>query len=200
LGWPLVASLVGLPITVAAVPAQTLAQQTSDFTRGLVAPRADSAGATLLRPFGRLVGTWDLDVTYYPEAGEPETLPGEWHFAWVLEGRAVQDVWRVWTPAGDARGPWLGLGTTVRVFDADLGAWRSTWISALTSSVTPFIGREVDGELRLEPEVVGGPERYRWVFFEVRDDTFRWRAESSTDGGVTWRIEQAMWATRRPRG
>lgn len=42
-----------------------------------------------------LVGSWDVTVTDFPEDGTKHQHQGEWHFSWVLEGRAIQDVWIV---------------------------------------------------------------------------------------------------------
>src|SRR5262249_56088330 len=54
-------------------------------------PRA--ALAEKLQLFGQFVGSWDVEVTSYNPDGSQETVPGEWHFGWVLDGRAIQDVW-----------------------------------------------------------------------------------------------------------
>jgi hypothetical protein len=43
--------------------------------------------------FGQFVDIWDMEVMFYDQA-EKETFhePGEWAFAWVLDGRAIQDL------------------------------------------------------------------------------------------------------------
>jgi hypothetical protein len=41
--------------------------------------------------YGWLVGSWQLDVRHYFTDVSTRNLKGETHFAWVLEGRAVQD-------------------------------------------------------------------------------------------------------------
>ena len=56
-------------------------------------PAPDRAGKMDL--YGRFVGSWDLDVTEYRDDGTTRRRPGEWHFGWALEGRAIQDVWIV---------------------------------------------------------------------------------------------------------
>lgn len=43
--------------------------------------------------YGWLVGSWDLDIRHYWVDVSAQHLRGEVHFARVLEGRAVQDVW-----------------------------------------------------------------------------------------------------------
>ena len=62
---------------------------------------ADRAGKMDL--YARFVGSWDLDVTQFSRDGAPRRHKGEWHFGWVLEGRAIQDVWIV-PPRGERRG------------------------------------------------------------------------------------------------
>jgi hypothetical protein len=39
----------------------------------------------------------------------------------------------------------------------------------------------------------------RWIYSEITADSFRWRNESSADGGRSWRIDQEM-RVRRRRG
>src|SRR5262245_53293853 len=78
---------------------------------------------------GWLIGSWDLDVLRHGTDVSGQGLTAEAHFAWALEGRAVQDVWIM-----PRRGQRAGadktrnmFGTTLRVWDASLQAWRVTW-------------------------------------------------------------------------
>ncbi len=82
--------------------------------------------------YGWLVGNWELDVYDHLPDGTVRRGNGEVHFWWVLEGRAVQDVWIM--PARSARTANLGkvgnrYGTTLRVWDPSIAAWRVTWIN-----------------------------------------------------------------------
>lgn len=46
--------------------------------------------------FVPFIGSWDLIVRWFDEAGKLSREEcGEWHFAWILEGRGIQDVWIV---------------------------------------------------------------------------------------------------------
>jgi hypothetical protein len=82
-----------------------------------------------LQLFGQFVGSWDLDRTSYAPDGRTATVPGEWHFGWVLDGGAVQDVW-ICPPRGlrdepiTPPGEW---GSVIRFYDARIDAWRATW-------------------------------------------------------------------------
>ncbi|RUW60755.1 hypothetical protein EOA28_36680, partial [Mesorhizobium sp. M2A.F.Ca.ET.067.02.1.1] len=49
--------------------------------------------AEKLKLYGRFIGAWTFDATRILEDGTKLTGRGEVHFGWVLEGRALQDVW-----------------------------------------------------------------------------------------------------------
>ena len=38
----------------------------------------------------------------------------------------------------------------------------------------------------------------RWIFSDIRDDSFRWRAVYSVDGGHSWRLRTEMDVQRKP--
>ena len=153
--------------------------------------------AAELMLFGRFVGSWDVAWTGTDEHGEPATARGELHFGWVLDGRAVQDVWIVPGPGepGHAQPPMAFHGSTIRFYDRTLGAWRSTWIEPVNGRVRRFIGRPVGHEIILlsdedEPQL-------RWRFTEITNHSFRWRSEISHDQGTTWTFNEDMRLTRR---
>ena len=95
---------------------------------GAAGPAPDRAGKMAL--YGQFVGSWDLDVTEYRDDGTTRTRPGEWHFGWALEGRAIQDVWIV-PPRGQRDGDAVAFsnryGTTLRVYDPRIDAWHIQW-------------------------------------------------------------------------
>ena len=43
--------------------------------------------------YGWLIGDWRFNAVVHADDGARHTGEGEIHFAWVLEGRAIQDVW-----------------------------------------------------------------------------------------------------------
>ena len=156
----------------------------------------DPAYETELQTFGRFVGSWDLECTEYAADGTTTTLPGEWHFGWVLDGRAVQDVWILPSRRARAQGDGepVEWGTAVRFYDPALGAWRVNWSGPGRGRSHAFIARERDGEIVLE----GGDDdaRLRWTFSEITADTFHWRNEILEPGG-DWRLQQEMRVRRR---
>jgi hypothetical protein len=158
---------------------------------------ADQELAGELELFGQFVGSWDVSVTNYMPDGSASTIPAEWHFAWALGGRAIQDVWIA--PSREARerdgsdGEW---GTTIRFYDREIEAWRSTWLGPRHHVVMPFIARRIDDEIVLEGSFEDGVVT-RWIFSDVTSQSFSWRAVESSDGGDTWSLRQEMKAQRQ---
>lgn len=149
-----------------------------------------------LATFGRFVGSWRLDWSRPGDAAAPTGVVGELHFGWVLDGLAVQDVWIV--PAAGQPGagerPYAFHGSTIRFFDEQLGAWRSTWVEPVNGRVRKFIGREVGDEIHLVS--TDGDPFLRWRFTEISGDRFIWLGEYSNDEARNWILEERMVATR----
>lgn len=166
----------------------------------LAAPGPAPHLAGSLDLFGRFVGSWDLVVRDLGPDGAPVAEePGEWHFGWVLGGRAVQDVWIVPSGPGvadDRRGT-VEYGTGVRVYDPASATWTVSWSGAVKQRFHRFTAAaEGDDVVLRGVEGEPGP-RLRWTFHDIEPDRFGWRNERSDDGGATWTTVQTMVVTRR---
>lgn len=148
-----------------------------------------------LQLFGQFIGAWDLEWHGLDRSGSSIVVKGELHFGWILDGRAVQDVWRVPVDPNDATRMRGFHGTTIRFYDPRIGAWRSTWLDPLNGRVRRFVGRLVDNAIVLEG--LDEDPRERWSFRDITPNSFRWTGEQSTDGGHTWTIDDEMFARRR---
>jgi hypothetical protein len=148
--------------------------------------------------YGWLIGSWELDVRHYRVDVTALDLKGEVHFGWVLEGRAVQDVWIM--PRRAQRTPGLDktanmYGMTLRVWDAGLQAWRVTWINPVTGYRDELIGRRVGEEIvQIGTHPDGTP--IRWIFSQITPDSFRWTGEALQQDGKTWKLEGEFRARR----
>jgi hypothetical protein len=165
---------------------------------GADGPAADRAGKMGL--YGRLIGSWDLDVTQIADDGSQRRRPGEWHFGWALEGRAIQDVWIV-PPRGelrhgDAAANVDSYGTTLRIYDPDIDAWRIQWSDPVARSFLQMIGR-ADGDDIVQLGTRPDGQLMRWSFREIRSNAFLWRGELSADNGASWRVNTEFTARRR---
>jgi len=150
--------------------------------------------------FAQLIGDWDAEVVDHLPGGIRRRQSAEMHFAYVLEGRAIQDLWI--SPARHDRltsDPPVGAnryGTTLRVYDPDLDAWRVTWWNPVTRVETRLVGRRVGSQI-VQTGADADGRLIRWVFVELRSDRFHWRGERSADGGRTWTTETEYFARRR---
>lgn len=134
--------------------------------------------------FGQLIGSRDILAPRFrssPSGGPSQA--GEVHFNWILGGRAIQGVWGPTDPRTKRLIP---VGTTIRYFDPVINAWRSTWLSPTQRDVRRFIGRPVRSEIVLQEEN-RGLRTERWVFADIRPDSFRWYAMKRRRRGGPWR-------------
>jgi hypothetical protein len=166
---------------------------------GLFASRPHTSMGEHLRLYGQFVGDWDVVATTYTENGTARVRHGEWNFRWILEGRAVQDMFIV--PARGARGGSTSgekqsYGTTLRMYDPQRDSWEIIYVDPAYAAVFRLTARFVDGEI-MQSGVDSDGRAYRWVFFDIEPDSFRWRAEVLQTDGKTWRKEQEFVATRK---
>ena len=172
-----------------------------EFSAMIEALRSDGPHpqlASKLQLFGQFVGSWDVEITNHKPDGSREVVQGEWHFGWVLEGRAIQDVWIA--PKRSLRETSRGVtgdyGATLRFYDPKIDAWRSTWIGPAKGYVLPFIARQVGAEIVLEGNFESGKSR-KWIFSDITNESFKWRAIESDDGWLTQQKVQEMSARRK---
>ena len=165
----------------------------SSFARMLHANGPDRELEPKLWLYGWLVGSWEMDVTTILDDGTTHHRRGEIHAGWVLQGRAIQDVWMIPRLADRKPGisplPGAGnwYGTTLRLYDPALDAWRILWNDPATNVFTQQIGRAQGPDIvQTGPDPRGGS--MRWTFADIEDDSFHWTAERSTDER-TWRRE-----------
>jgi hypothetical protein len=152
--------------------------------KGLGAEEPFNEQKEKLATFGRFVGDWVGEAVFLKEDGsEVPGGNGEVHFKWILEGRAIQDIWMYEDISTKKMIP---AGTTIRFYDAQKDNWQSTWISPRQNVTLTFRGREVGDEIILEAR---NPREQleRWIFFDMTSSSFSWRAELSQDEGRTWR-------------
>jgi hypothetical protein len=147
--------------------------------------------------YGWLVGSWVLDVRHYWSDVSALGLQAEAHFGWALEGRAVQDVW-IMPRRADRTGAIdkaLNMyGTTLRVWDAAIEAWRVTWMNPAAGTRAELVGRWHGKDVMQIGAIAGTP--LRWVFSEITRDSFLWKGESLGPDGNTWKLDGEFRARR----
>jgi hypothetical protein len=172
--------------------------ETAGFTSALVAGGRSPEIPESADVYGWLIGSWELDVFDYDADGNVHRSKGEVHFGWVLEGRAVQDVWIM--PRRAERTANLDkrrnrYGTTLRVWDSSVQAWRVIWINPVTGCRDELIGRRSGPDIvQVGTHADGTP--IRWIFTEITPDSFRWTGEALQRDGKTWKLEDEFRAKR----
>lgn len=148
--------------------------------------------------YGWLVGSWSLKVLRYRGVDvSTDDLTGEVHFGWVLEGRAIQDVWIMPRRGKRANAdPQRNMyGTTMRVWDADLRAWCISWTNPVGKHRETQIGRRIGTDI-VQTGARADGQATRWRFTDITPDRFHWLGDALAPDGVTWQREGEFIATR----
>ena len=161
-----------------------------------------TACADKLMLYGQFVGNWEADANWYLPDGTVRQHRWEIHFDWVLEGRAIQDVWitppRRGPGSSEQSEPWGEFGnqygTTIRVYDPKIDAWHVTYIDPYSGYQAKLTGRLRGDQIVQEGNGSDGA-LLRWVFSDISADKFRWHAEISRDGAA-WHKALEMFARR----
>jgi hypothetical protein len=158
----------------------------ASFAEALRADGPAPDRAEKMRLYAWLIGDWTMDTVVHRDDGSRHTGPGEIHFAWALEGRAIQDVWIL---------PGIFYGTTLRVYDPGLDAWHILWNDPLKQLYLRQLGRARGNDIVQEGKSDDGAT-IRWSFLDITRDSFRWTGERSRDGGATWQLQAEFHARR----
>jgi hypothetical protein len=158
--------------------------------------RADKLGL-----YGWLIGSWDADIIAHAADGTRHQGQGEIHFGWALEGRAIQDVWMIprlkdrmpGAPQMPVAGNWYG--TTLRIYDPTIDAWRIFWIDPARNVFRQQIGRRKGADIVQEGHTEAGGLS-RWSFTQITPRSFRWLGEGSSDNGASWQLAVEVLARR----
>ncbi|HEY3139454.1 MAG TPA: hypothetical protein VGL29_25765 [Blastocatellia bacterium] len=145
------------------------------------------------RTFDRLTGTWDCDFSFISEDGSVRHSPGELMFGWILDGRAVQDIWITYPKEGSKE---RGIGTTVRFFDDKSKLWQVVFVSPAYAALIRVQGG-AEGDRIVLRGVDDQGSMLRWTFNDIKPSSFIWRGETSRDGGKSWRLEEEHHMRRR---
>lgn len=150
--------------------------------------------------YGWLSGSWDLTVLRYRGVDvSRQGLTGEVHAHWVLDGRAVQDVWIM--PRRNERRPdddrsMNMFGTTLRSWDPVIRAWRIAWTNPVIGHREEQVGRWHGKDIVQEGARADGTKT-RWTFTEITPDSFHWRGEALYPNQSAWVVEGEFLAKRR---
>jgi hypothetical protein len=149
--------------------------------------------------FGFLIGSWDLDAILHGADGTTRKVRGELHAAWVLEGRAIQDLFIF--PRRSDRSPDVSVhgdryATTIRTYDRTLKAWRVDFINpAAEETSARLIARRRVSDIEMEGTLSGGV-CVRWRYGSITPTSFQYRAEKLLNDSKSWQVYLELFGTR----
>ena len=149
-----------------------------DFFQALISESKNTALPEAFNYFGKLIGSWQIN---YVESSPSRAIQGEWHFSWVLEGMAIQDVIIL---------PDYEYGTSLRIFNPDTQAWDVAY---------GYTGKIIRLEARKQGQMIvltyTNDDRRKWVFTKIEDNQFHWQNVTVQDDGQ-WQINAEIYADR----
>ncbi len=170
------------------------------FIKSLLADNVHEQYQEKLRPYAPLIGNWNFDWVGHEDDGSTWTVPGEWIFTWILEGRVIQDNWIC--PLRELRKtdkyPEGEYGTTIRVYDFKENNIKAFWFGPILSQFNVFkVTVENDEIVQDEIPFIDKGKISRWVFKDITDESFKWEAFVTNDKTKTWKMNQEVFAKRR---
>lgn len=152
-----------------------------------------------LQPYSMFIGSWEFDWIGLKDDGSTWTVPGEWHFSWILEGRAIQDNWIC--PKRNLRSlgkyPDGEYGTTIRYYDFKEDCIKVLWIGPILSNLSIFrVFHGKDQITQNEIMVSDDSKISRWIYKDIKETSFKWEAYISNDNRKTWIMNQQVYAKR----
>jgi hypothetical protein len=160
-------------------------KQVPDITSALAANGPHASLGDQAKVLEQLVGNWDVEYLDILKDGREQRRTGQFIVAWVLDGRAIEDVWIVEPSEGRQE---REVYADIRYFDPKTRTWPTVFIDPEHASTAKFTGgATLDGRLVLQTSDLGRPQN-RWSFTATGPDSFVFRDEFSSDGGETWKL------------
>ncbi len=149
-----------------------------NFLKTLISESKNVALPEEFNYFGKLIGSWKID---YIDNSNAHSIEGEWHFSWVLDGMAIQDVIIL---------PDFEFGTTLRVYNPGTDAWDIAY--CYTGKIMRFEAKKQDDSIVLTNLE---DERRKWVFVKIEDNRFHWQDVRVKEDGE-WQVNFDLYAQR----
>ena len=149
-----------------------------NFLKTLTSESKNAALPEEFNFFGKLIGSWKID---YIDNSNSRSIKGEWHFSWVLEGMAIQDVIIL---------PDYEYGTSLRIYNPDTYAWDVAY--GYTGKIIRLEARKQDDMIVL---TYIDDETRKWIFTRIEDNQFHWQNITIKDDG-DWYVNADIFAKR----
>lgn len=149
-----------------------------DFFEALNSTKKSIAIPEEFNYFEKLIGSWKID---YVDSSISHVIKGEWHFSWVLEGMAIQDVIIL---------PDYEYGTSLRIYNPDTHAWDVAY--GYAGKIIRLEANKQDDNIVL---TFIDDERRKQFFAEIENNHFHWQNVTVKNDGK-WYINAEIYAKR----
>lgn len=130
----------------------------------------------------KLAGTWDVRYEFIDKAGRSRVNNGQVQYTWILDGKALQEVW---TSDSESKDP-QPFGTSINFYDPKRQHWTAVWVYPSQGETFQMAGGDVDGNFVLTGHDQSGALQ-RWSTSVVTPDSVIGHFHISRDEGKTWK-------------
>ncbi len=149
--------------------------------------------------YGQFVGDWEGTCIFYESGQVKHKTPMEVHFDWILEGRAIQDVWIAPSRKERMNSDYLKnvnfYGTSIRIYNPHEDIWNIYWFKPESQDFMTMAGKK-EGQNIVQTYSIGDDLIGQWIYTDIKKESLHWIAQESTDSGTTWELEQEFFLNR----
>lgn len=180
-------------------PANASYNQNKAFSLALISNTHSDELHTADIYYDWLIGSWEVTAFDYFSDGTKIKTEGECIFNWVLEGRAIQDLWIF--PKRALRSPGMSrnrnrYGSTLRIYYPDARKWKVFWHNPVSGAYNELTAKR-QGKDIVQEGIDSNGNLIRWVFSNIQQDSFHWYGEKSSDGGKHWELNTEFFGVRK---
>lgn len=151
---------------------------------------ANSDAPEQLTHWNKMIGSWTTtEEGLKPDgSGWTPSKGALWNFHWAMDGWAIRDEYFSPPLATKIDDPnKRQIGTNIRIYNKDKNEWIMAWLTKAGQRVDVY-SAESDGEkiVMYTPPLTEGAKHRRITFFDMRQNSFEWKMEYSTDGKTNW--------------
>lgn len=164
---------------------------TNPFAQALLSDRRSQEIPQEDDIFDFLIGSWQMEAVLYDRQGRTVRTRGEIHASWILEGRAIQDLFIFPSRTLRASGtPSRGdrYATTIRTYERNARVWNLIFINpAAVETNARLVARRVGNDIAMEGALADGSP-IRWGYTGLTPTSFHYKAERMWQDTGTWSV------------
>lgn len=130
------------------------------------------------------IGAWDLNTTSIQPDGSFAKGRARSEVSYILDGWAMQDNFLLLGQDEQV----IFRGTSIRSFNAQTGKFQIVWVMPGYNGITDISAEWTDGKLISTGKGYDGGGEFleRFEYYDITDDSYKFRMDRSYDGGNTW--------------